>query len=209
MKVIALRGENRIDMGKAANKALRRQGKVPCVSYGGGSEPTHFAVYEGDFKDLVYTPNTYLVMLNLDGQQKLCKLQDLQFHPVSESIIHADFYEIDIDETVSVAVPINIVGVAPGVLGGGKLQVKMQKLMVRGLVQNLPDSIDVNIDSLEIGKGVRVSSINVEGVTLLDTPENTIVSCVVTRAARSAQTAGGEEGEEGLAEGSEEESSEE
>jgi large subunit ribosomal protein L25 len=209
MKVIALRGENRTDMGKAANKALRRQGKVPCVSYGNGDEPSHFAVYEGDFKNLVYTPNTYLVMLNLDGQQKLCKLQDIQFHPVSESIIHADFYEINTKEPVSVAVPINIVGVAPGVRAGGKLQIKMQKLRVRGKVEDLPDSIDVNIDALEIGKGVRVNEISVDGVELLDTPENTIVSCNVTRAARSAQTA--EEGEEAEGEEgtSEEESSEE
>lgn len=203
MKTIALKGEPRTDLGKSATKAVRAAGQVPCVLYGSG-ENKHFSIYESDFKNLVYTPNTYLVRLDVDGKQVIAKLQDMQFHPVSEAILHADFYELDLSKPVSIKVPINVVGVAPGVLAGGKLQVKMRKLLVRGLVTDLPESIDVSIDALEIGKSARVRDLSVPNVELLDTPENSVVSVVVTRAARSAAM-----GEDGLEEEGTEEATEE
>lgn len=187
MKTIVLKGDVRKDSGKAATRALRNDGKVPCVVYGkSGNE--HFSVYEYDFKNLVYTPNTYLVQLNLDNGKKLAKLQDLQFHPVSEAIIHADFLEVSVNEPLKIGIPVRINGNAPGVRAGGRLLIKIKKLNVKGLIKDLPDYIDINVDTLEIGQNVKVGDLNIEGVELLDTRANSIVSCTATRASLSAAT---------------------
>lgn len=204
MKTIAIKGDSRTDLGKSANKAVRKNGQVPCVVYGSGMDNINFTVYEADFQHLVYTPNTYLVRLDIDGNQMMAKLHDIQFHPVSEAILHADFYALDLDNPVELALPIRVVGNSPGVRAGGKLQIKIRKLRVRGLIQDLPDDIEVNIDALEIGKSVRVRQLSVPNVELLDTPENSVVSVVVTRAARSAASAGGDEAEAETEEGTEE-----
>lgn len=190
MKVIALKGDLRDSLGKSNSKHLRKEGKVPCVVYGTNGN-SHFSVYQADFKNLVYTPNTYLVQLSLGEDKKLAKIQDLQFHPVSEDIIHADFYEVDIDKPLKIAVPVKIVGNSPGVRMGGQLQLKIKKLMVVGMVQDLPQYIEVRIDGLELGKSIKVKDISVDNLELLDSPANSIVSCVVTRAARSAGSAKG------------------
>lgn len=198
MKVIALKGEERNGLGKSATKKVRNEGKVPCVIYGRG-ENHHFTVYQADFKHLVFTPNTYLVKVSVGDMTKLAKVQEVQFHPVSEDIIHADFYEVDDKNPISIPVPVQIVGKSPGVMAGGKLQLKIKKLMVSGLIANLPESIEVNIDTLEIGKSVKVGDISLDNLDLLDSENNSIVSCIVTRAAKSAAGEEGdeEEGEEG------------
>lgn len=198
MKVIALKGEERNGLGKSATKKVRNEGKVPCVIYGRG-ENHHFTVYQADFKHLVFTPNTYLVKVSVGDMTKLAKVQEIQFHPVSEDIIHADFYEVDDKNPISIPVPVQIVGKSPGVMAGGKLQLKIKKLMVSGLIANLPESIEVNIDTLEIGKSVKVGDISLDNLDLLDSENNSIVSCIVTRAAKSAAGEEGdeEEGEEG------------
>lgn len=195
MKVIALKGDVREGLGKSATKHIRNEGKVPCVIYGKG-ENVHFSVYQADFKNLVYTPNTYLVQLEVGGITKLAKIQDLQFHPTSEDIVHADFYEVSTDAAISIPVPVKVVGNSPGVRAGGKLQLKIKKLNVSALVTDLPEYIEVNIDALEIGKSVKVGEIKVDNLQLLDSENNSIVSCIVTRAAKSAAGAGGEAGEE-------------
>ncbi len=201
MKTIAIKGDLRESLGKSATKAIRAKGQVPCVLYG-QEENVHFAVYESDFKNLVYTPNTYLVRLDVSGNQVIAKLQDIQFHPTSEAIIHADFYALDLTKPVDLKLPIRIEGNSPGVRAGGKLQIKIRKLAVTGLIQDMPDDIEVSIDSIEIGKSVRVRDLSVPNVELRDTPENSVVSVVVTRAAQSA-AAGEEEEEEGAEEGAE------
>ncbi len=202
MKVIALKGEERAGLGKSATKKVRNEGKVPCVIYGKGDN-THFTVFQADFQNLVYTPNTYLVQVSVGDKTKFAKVQEIQYHPVSEDIIHADFYEVDDKTPVSIPVPVKIVGTAPGVLAGGKLQLKIKKLSVSGLITDLPEFIEVNIDELEIGKSVKVGDISVNKLNLLDSDNNSIVSCIVTRAAKSAagdedeDTEGEESGEEG------------
>ena len=203
MKVIALKGDVRQGLGKSDTKQLRKEGKVPCVVYG-KNDNQHFAVYQADFKNLVYTPNTYLVKLEVDNSVRLAKVQELQFHPVSEDIIHADFYEVAADKPISITVPVKIVGVSPGVRGGGKLQLKIKKLLVSGLIADLPEFIEVNIDELIVGKSIKVQDISVNKLELLDSDSNSIVSCVVTRAAQSEADEDEEEGEEGEGEGGEE-----
>ena len=114
MKTIALKADARTGLGKAETKQVRAEGKVPCVIYG-GKENKHFAIYQADFKKLVYTDQSYKVQIDLDGQLLVAILKDLQFHPVSEEITHADFLEIDVTKTVDTTLPINVEGVAPGV----------------------------------------------------------------------------------------------
>jgi large subunit ribosomal protein L25 len=207
MKVIALKGDVREALGKAANKKLRSEGKVPCVIYGQG-ENLHFNVYQADFKHLVFTPNTYLVKVEIGKTVKLAKIQELQFDPVSEDIMHADFLEVTADSPISIPVPVKVVGNSPGVMGGGKLQLKIKKLIVKGLIADLPEFIEVNIDKLEIGKSIKVGEISVDKLTLLDAENNSIVSCIVTRAAKSAagleaESDDEEGGEEATEEGAE------
>lgn len=185
MKVIALKGALRSGLGKSANKQIRKEGKVPCVVYGKGQN-VHFSVYQADFKNLVYTPNTYLVQLNIDGAVKLAKVQELQYHPTSEDIVHADFFEVTADSPIAIPVPVKVVGNSPGLRAGGKLQLKIKKLNVSALISDLPEFIEVNIDKLQIGKSIKVGEISVDKLQLLDSENNSIVSCIVTRAAKSA-----------------------
>ncbi|MEY3982752.1 MAG: hypothetical protein RL160_309 [Bacteroidota bacterium] len=188
MKTILLKAESRQSLGTKEAKALRSEGKVPCVMYGMG-EPRHFAVYAADFTNLVYTPNVYKVQLDIDGTHHNAIMADIQFHPVSEVILHADFFEVDPNKPVLMNIPVQIEGNAPGVRAGGKLVKKIAKLRVRGLIGNLPDAIPVNIDTLEIGQSVKVKDITVSGFEVLDAKENAIVSCKITRAAMQAEQA--------------------
>ncbi len=186
MKTILLKGESRGELGTRTAKALRSEGKVPCVIYSEGKEATHFAVYQADFKNLVYTPNVYKVRINLDGQNHEAILQDIQFHPVSDAILHADFMTVDANKKVVMEVPIRVVGNSPGVRGGGKLVVKINRLRVRGLIADMPDFIDVNIDVLEIGQSAKVRQISIDKLEILDAQENAIVSVKTTRALMQA-----------------------
>jgi large subunit ribosomal protein L25 len=183
MKSIAMFGYLRDGVGKSSTKMLRNEGKVPCVLYGGGAESINFSMYSQDFKSLVYTPNTYKVKLDLDGKIYRAILKDIQFHPVNDSILHADFQEINESKAVELAIPIKITGNSVGVRAGGKLVVKSAKLRVSALPANLPDFIEVNIDTLDIGKSIKVSDVKAENLTLLDPPNNPILLVKTTRAA--------------------------
>ena len=189
MKSVALFGYSRTEVGKVSTKALRTEGKVPCVMYGGGNH-IHFTVYEPDFKLLVYTPNTYKVKLDIDGKTYKCILKDISFHPVNDSILHADFLEIEDNKPVEIGVPVKLVGNSVGVRAGGKLVVKSKKLRVKALPMLLPDFIEINIDNLEIGKSIKVGDLaRIENLTLLDSPNNPVVSVVTTRAVMEAAKA--------------------
>ena len=208
MKTIAIKGELRENVGSTTAKHLKDQGQVPCVLYG-PNENKHFAVYLQDFKKLVYTPNTYKVQLDINKKKYLAKLQQLQFHPVSEAIIHADFLEINEKEPTIMRLPVELTGTAPGVIAGGRLAKKINKLRVRGLIKDMPDSIPVDISKLVIGKSVKVGDLNVPNLELLDAAANAIVSVVTTRAVAKGEVdvlEGEEEGE--AAEGAEGEATE-
>jgi large subunit ribosomal protein L25 len=187
MKTLAMFGYLRDGVGKSSTKALRNEGKVPCVLYG-GKENINFSMYSADFKNLVYTPNTYKVQLDIDGTIYKAVLKDIQFHPVNDSILHADFLAIHDDKEVEMLIPVKVVGNSVGVRAGGKLIVKSKKLRVKALPKNLPDFIEVNIETLDIGGSLKVANVEVENLTLLDSPNNPIVSIKTTRAAQSAAT---------------------
>jgi large subunit ribosomal protein L25 len=191
MKTIAMFGNARTTVGKVSTKTLRAEGKVPCVLYG-GKENIQFSMYEPDFKMLVYTPNTYKVKLAIDGNTYHAFLKDIQYHPVNDTILHVDFLEISDNKPVEVSVPVRLVGNSIGVRQGGKLLVKAKKLRVRALPNQLPDAIELNIETLEIGKSMKVADVQAGGLQLLDSPNNPIVTIKTTRAAQEA--AKGDEG---------------
>jgi large subunit ribosomal protein L25 len=180
MKTVALTGELRPSLGTKDAKTLRNEGKVPCVLYGGG-EQIHFFVYAPDFNALVYTPNTYKVQLTIEGKKHLAVLQDMQFHPVNESILHADFLAVDENKSVVVSIPIKVTGNSPGVRAGGKLIQKLQRIKVRGSINKIPDFVEIAIDKLEIGQSVKVKELSIKDVEILDAKENAVISVKITR----------------------------
>ena len=180
MKSITIKGSKRESVGKVATKALRNADKVPCVLYG-GENPLHFSANELDFSKLVYTPNAHTVVLDINGDQKInAILQDIQFHPVSDKILHVDFYQLSDDKEVNMEIPVIIEGSAPGVmLEGGTLVISKRKLKVRALPKNLPDFINVDISSLKLGNKITTSELESEDFTILH-PDNTVVCKVRT-----------------------------
>jgi len=200
MKSITISGSQRESVGKVATKALRNAGKVPCVIYG-GDKPLHFSADETSFKKLVYTANVYTATIELEGTKYHAILQDIQFHPVSDKILHVDFYQLFDDKLVTMNIPVRLVGTSPGVINGGSLSFAKRKLSVRALPADLPDFINADISKLRIGNKLVVSELANEKFSILH-PENTVV--VQVRTARSAvltdEDEEGEEGEEGATE---------
>ena len=180
MKTVALTGELRSDLGSKYSRAMRNEGKVPCVLYGGGDH-IHFFVYAQDFKALVYTPNTYKVQLTIEGKKYMAILHDMQFHPVNESILHADFLAVDEKNPITVSIPVTVEGNSPGVRAGGKLIQKIQRLKIKGLIKDIPDSIVINIDGLELGQSTKVKNVEVPNIQILDNKDNAVVSIKMTR----------------------------
>jgi large subunit ribosomal protein L25 len=188
MNTISISGSARQNVGKRDAKELRYQGNVPCVIYG-GKEQIHFSVYRDDLRDLVYTPQVYFVNLDVDGKKYQAIMQDIQFHPVTDLINHIDFLELSENKPVIMDVPVRFTGVSPGVKMGGKLIQKIKKLKIKALPKHMQDHIDVSIDSLEIGKMVRVGELKLDNITILDAKANSIVSVETSRALREAAAA--------------------
>lgn len=182
MKSVSISGSPRANVGKTDATALRNAKRVPCVLYG-GKEQVHFSVLEADFKNLIYTPKVNTVDLDVEGKKFKAILQEAQFHTVKDHLLHVDFLEIVAGKPVTMNIPVKTTGTSPGVRNGGKLNKKLKTLRVKGLVEKMPDSIDIAIDKLEIGQGVRVSDIKIDGLTFLNAANITVVSVQVTRAA--------------------------
>jgi len=176
MKTVSVSGSLRENVGKKDATALRRQGLVPCVLYG-GKEQVSFSMPELSFKDIIYTPESCLIKLDVSGKTYDVILQEAQFHPVTGKIIHCDFLQIFPNKPIKIDIPVNLVGNSPGVIKGGKLILKLRKLRVKGLMDALPDKIDVNISKLNIGDSIKVSQLQTEGLEFL-TPTNNVVAMV-------------------------------
>ena len=202
MKSITIKGSKRESVGKVATKILRNAGNVPCVLYGGG-ELLHFSAPELGFSKLVYTPNAHTVIIEFDGGEKInAILQDIQFHPLNDKILHLDFYRLFDNKEVSMNIPVKVEGAAPGVLiGGGVLSRNRRKLRIKGLPKNLPDSIIVNISKLELGNKLYTSELKSDDFTILH-PDNTVV-CQVRTSRASMQLDDELKIEEGAVEGTE------
>lgn len=188
MKVVSLSGSLRASVGSVNATALRNEGKVPCVIYG-GKEQIHFSALEKDFKTIIFTPDACQIEVNIDGKKYRTILQETQFHRLTDRLIHADFLEIVDGKPLTMQIPVKTVGTSEGVRAGGKLTIKLRKLKVRGLANKLPDTIDINIEKLAIGKSVTVGEINIDGVELLNAKNVSVVSVNTTRAVAQAEQA--------------------
>ena len=204
MKSITINGSKRESVGKSSTKALRNAGKIPCVLYG-GEKPVHFSAEEISFSKLVYTPNAHTVIISMDNKSEInAVIQDIQFHPVTEKILHVDFLQIFEDKEVTITVPVRFEGNAPGVRNqGGNLSKNKRKLSVRALPKDLPDYIKADISSLNLNDNITIADVSEETFKFLH-PDNMVICQVkMSRASLSLSTdEEGEEGEEG-AEGDE------
>lgn len=186
MKSITIKGSERESVGKVATKALRNAGLVPCVLYG-GNQAVHFSAEVMAFKNLVYTPNAHTVEIDLGkGKSFNAILQDIQVHPVTDKILHIDFFQLFDDKEITMEVPVKIVGTSKGVLAGGVLRLNTRKLKVKALPKNLPDFIEADITPLEMGNKLYVTKLVNENYKLIH-PDNTVVAQVrISRAAMKA-----------------------
>jgi len=193
MKTIEIIGYQRANLGKQASKNLRNEAQVPGVLYG-GKDQVHFYTPMALLKNLVYTPQAHFISLNLEGTIYNCILQDIQFHPVSEVILHVDFLQIFEDKKITMHIPTVLVGDAPGVVKGGSLAHKMKKLAVVAYPKDMPDQIQVDISTLDVGQMVRVSHIKPENYTILALPGTPVAVVETTRALRAGAAEEGKPG---------------
>jgi len=189
MKSISIKATKREVVGKKEAKRLRLEGLVPGVLYG-GEEPIHFQAPEKEFKSLIYTPNVYLVNLDIDGTVYQSIIQDTQFHPVEEQLMHVDFLRTSDEKMVKVEIPVKTEGFAKGIRKGGKLKLNLRTLKVKAMVKHLPDTIDINVDDLDLGQSYKVGSLQRENLEFLNAKAVPVVTIMITRAARAAKVGG-------------------
>jgi len=189
MKTIAISGSPRENVGKRDAKELRYQGNVPAVIYGGETQ-THFSVAATDLKPIVYTPEAQFIEIDVAGKKVKAVTQDIQFHPLTDQILHIDFLELNDEKPVTIEVPVRLTGTSPGVKMGGKLTQKLRKLRVKALPKDHIDTIDISIETMEVGHSVRVRDLKLENLKITNSPEDTIVSVGMSRALRQAEQEG-------------------
>ncbi len=202
MKSITIQGTKRESVGKKSTKALRDAELVPCVVYGGG-EPLNFSSEEKAFKGLIYTPDAHTAELVIDGQTIPAVLQDIQFHPITDKILHVDFYRLADDKAVIMEVPVRLTGRAKGVVAGGALRQSFRKLKIKALPANLPDEIVVDVTPLKIGNKLYVGDIKASNFTFMH-PDNAVVVAVKMSRTALKGGAGDDEDEEETTEGASE-----
>lgn len=195
MKQISISGSVRTEIGKKATRALRNSGNVPCVIYGekktadGLPEAVHFVVTEKEINKLIYTPNIYLINVTIDGVEHKAILKEVQYHPVKDNVLHVDFLEVRADKPIVMGVPIAPQGLAEGVRAGGRLVTMVRKLNVKALYDEIPEKLDIDVTSLQLGKSIKADDLHFEGLELV-TPKEVIVCTVkMTRAAMGAAAA--------------------
>ena len=193
MRSIDIKGSLRTETGKKATHELRKSNGVPCVLYGvqkdenGKPVATHFTVPTEGLRNLVYTPHIYVVNLDIDGKVVNAIMKDIQFHPVTDAILHVDFYQINEANPIVMEVPVQMEGLAEGVKAGGKLSLQIRKLKVKALYNVIPERLVIDVTSLGLGKTIKVGELNYEGLELLNAKEAVVCAVKLTRAARGAQ----------------------
>jgi large subunit ribosomal protein L25 len=186
MKTIEIKGSFRTELGKKSSKQIRKAGSVPCVIYG-KEKNIHFHAPELSFKGLVYTPEAHLVKLIIDNKEIRVVLKDMQFHPVKDNILHADFIEVFNDKPVIISIPVRVHGDSVGVIAGGKLIIKRRNLKVKGLADNLPEFLPVDITNLKIHEGVKVGDLSYDKIELLDPKKTLVLSIATSRVAAKSE----------------------
>jgi ribosomal protein L25, Ctc-form len=190
MKSFELKGTVRTGLGKKATKAERVSENVPCVLYG-GAENVHFTTTVSDIRKLVYSPEVFVVNLNIDGVVTKAIMKALQFHPVTDKVLHMDFLAISETKPVVVELPVKLEGLAEGVKAGGKLALEMRNLKVKGLYTQIPENIVIDVTELGLGKSIQVGKVSVENLEILNAKNAVVAQVKLTRAARGAAAAAG------------------
>jgi large subunit ribosomal protein L25 len=183
MKTIEIKGLFRTELGKKSSKELRKIGNVPCVIYG-KEKNIHFHAHELAFKNLIYTPEAHLVNLNIENQVHKAVIKDVQYHPVSDKILHADFIEVFEDKPVTISIPIKVSGDSVGVIAGGKLTIKKRTLKVKGLPNDLPEFLPIDITNLKIDESVKVGDLSYDKIELLDMKKLMVLTIATSRVAQ-------------------------
>ena len=198
MKEFSVSGQKRTATGKKASKLLRKEGLVPCNLYGetkdanGLPEALAFQVNFADIRKAIYTPHVYVLNLNIDGTDHKAIIKELQFHPTTDALLHADFFEINEKKAITVGIPVNLTGHAQGVRDGGRLNLSIRKIDVTAPYKNIPEKLDIDVTELQLGKAIKVGSLSFEGLEIATPKEVIVCSVKATRASRSAAAAAAE-----------------
>lgn len=192
MKNLQLNGIARNEFGKKTAKLIRKDGDVPCVLYG-GEKVVHFSISVNDVRSLLYTPDIYTVELNIDGVKYMSILKDSQFHPVSDAPLHLDFLQIFEDKAIIMEVPVKLNGLAEGVKDGGKLSQEMRKIKVKGFYKEIPETLDINITKLGLGKTLQVGTLQFPNLEMISPKSNVVCAVKLTRVARGIAAAAAKE----------------
>ena len=194
MKEFALNGKKRESVGKKASKMLRKEGMIPCNLYGentvdGKPVAMAFTISMAELRKVVYTPEVYVINLNIDGEPHKAVLKELQFHPVTDAVLHADFYEVNETKPITIGIPVKLNGLAQGVRDGGKLNLSIRKINVTAPYPSIPEILNIDVTKLELGKSIKVGELSFEGLELATPAEVVVCSVKTTRASRSAAAA--------------------
>jgi large subunit ribosomal protein L25 len=185
MKTFDLKGTLRKELGKKATKKVRKEESIPCVLYGSG-DPVHFVANEKEYGKVIYTPSSYQINLDIDGTIHPAIMREIQFHPVSDRVIHIDFIRIADGKPVNVSIPVRLEGFAKGVQQGGKLKLEMRRANVKGLIKDIPDELLLDVTNIEVGQSIKVRDLSYPEFEILD-PKNAVLASVkTTRAAKGA-----------------------
>ena len=195
MKEINVTGQKRNDLGKKASKLLRKEGLIPCNIYGekkdenGKPVAVSFACPMSELRKVVYTPHIYVINLIIDGESHTAVMKELQFHPVTDALLHADFYEVNDQKPITIGIPVRLNGLAQGVRDGGRINLSIRKINVKAQYKNIPEVLNIDVTNLGLGKSIKVGELNFEGLTLSTPAEVVVCSVKATRASRSAAAA--------------------
>jgi len=183
MKSVSINGIARVNLGKPFAKQLRKEDNVPCVIYGGTDEPIHFYAHENEFRKIIYTPDVYLVDVVIGDETISTTMRDIQFHPVTDKVLHIDFLRVLEGKKVQIHIPVNVTGNAIGVRNGGRLALNMRKVMVEAFSDKLPEIVEIDVANVRIGESIRISDLSIDGVTFLNNSDDVIVAVKTARAA--------------------------
>ena len=192
MREIALNGQKRTDTGKKASKLLRKEGLVPCNLYGekkgenGLPEALAFSIPMAELRKAIYTPHVYVMNITIDGALHVAIVKELQFHPTTDALLHADFYEVTESKPITVGLPVKLNGLAQGVRDGGRINLSIRKINVTAPYKNIPETLDIDVTNLQLGKSIKVGELSFEGLDIATSPEVVVCSVKATRASRSA-----------------------
>ena len=192
MKEINVTGQKRTDLGKKASKLARKEGLIPCNIYGekkdanGMPEALSFLCPMSELRKVVYTPHIYVVNLNIDGEEHKAVMKELQFHPVTDALLHVDFYEVNEEKPITIGIPVKLNGLAQGVRDGGRINLSIRKINVTAPYKAIPEHLDIDVTNLQLGKSIKVGELSFEGLTLATSAEVVVCSVKATRASRSA-----------------------